>query len=79
MKNKNLIIGILVFALILLFFGGFGGMMGLWNYGGYGMMGMMYGYDYSIWTLVFNWIYMVLIIVALVLLIIWLARQIQKK
>ena len=58
MENKNLIIAAVIIAFILLLLGGFGGMMGLWNYGSYGMMGMMYGYGYSAWGLIFNWIYM---------------------
>jgi len=72
MKNQNLIIGIVIVVLVLLFFGGFGGMMG-WNYG---IMGMMYGYDSGMW--IFGWIYMILVSVALVLLIVWLFKQVQK-
>ena len=66
MKNENIIL-IIVLAVLALFifsgFGGYGGMMG-GNYGG----GMMF----------FGWIYGILILIALVLFIVWLAKQIQK-
>ena len=72
MKNETLILVIFgAIALALLFtgvgFGGYGGMMGM-MYGGYGS-GMMF----------FGWLYGILILVALVLLIVWLFKQIQKK
>jgi len=70
MKNKEfnwLIIGIVLVVL----FSGFG-MMGFSNYG-YG--GMMYSYGFMS---SFGWIYMVLVSTVLVLLIIWLFKQIQK-
>jgi uncharacterized membrane protein len=69
MKNENLVIGIIVLALILLFFGGFG-MMG---WGSYGMMGYAWP---GMWL--FGWLFMALIIVALVLLIAWLIKQLKK-
>lgn len=72
MKNETLvliILGAIVLALLLtgVGFGGYGGMMSM-MYGGYGS-GMMF----------FGWIYGILILVALILFIIWLAKQIQKK
>ena len=67
MKNENLIIGIGVLVFIVLLFGGFGGMMNM-MYGTYGS-GMMF----------FGWIYGLLILIALILLIFWLAKQLQNK
>ncbi|MCR4327722.1 MAG: hypothetical protein NUV46_04030 [Nanoarchaeota archaeon] len=60
-----IVAAVLVFLLSSFGFMGYGGMMG-GNYNGYGMM-------------FFGWIYGVLILIALVLLIIWLMKQIQKK
>ena len=42
------------------------------------MGGMMYG-GYGSGAAIFSWAFGLLVIVALVLLIIWLAKQIQKK
>ena len=72
MKNETLVLVILgAVVLALLFtgvgFGGYGGMMSM-MYGGYGS-GMMF----------FGWLYGILILVALVLFIVWLVKQIQKK
>lgn len=79
MKNENLIIGIGVLVFVVLLFGGFGGMMsfGGSNYGFGGMMNMMYG-TYGSGMMLFGWIYGLLILVALVLLIAWLAKQFKK-
>jgi peptidoglycan/LPS O-acetylase OafA/YrhL len=49
----------------------------LYGFGG-GMMSMMYG-SYGIGMMLFGWAFMLLISVALVLLIIWLLKQIKKK
>ncbi len=79
MKNENLIIGIGVLVFIVLLFGGFGGMMSLGNsYGFGGMMNMMYG-TYGSGMMFFGWIYGLLILIALILLIFWLAKQLQNK
>jgi uncharacterized membrane protein len=43
-----------------------------------GMGGMMYG-TYGSGMMTFGWLYSVLILVALILLIVWLVKQIQKK
>ncbi len=53
---------------------------GLWNgfFGYNGMMGMMYG-AYGIPMLFFGWIFGVLIVVALALLVVWLAKKIEKE
>jgi len=76
-KTTWIIVGII--ALFLLFvvpwggrWGGFCGMMGGYesNYG----WGMMSGGAFG-----FGWIFMILVIVALALLIIWLAQQVQHK
>lgn len=42
--------------------------------GCYGMMGGAYGYG----GMIFGWLFGALVVVALVLLIIWLVKQIQK-
>jgi len=75
MKNEQIILWIVGIAVLLFLFGGFG-MMG---YGGFGswMGNMMYGYAYSgMW--IFGWLFMILVAVALVLLIMWLIKQLQK-
>ncbi|MGA2130052.1 MAG: hypothetical protein ABSG05_00335 [Candidatus Pacearchaeota archaeon] len=53
---------------------------GLWNgfFGYSGMMGMMYG-AYGFPMMIFGWIYGILIVVALALLVLWLAKKIQEK
>lgn len=43
-----------------------------------GMGGMMYG-AYSPGFMVFGWLFSILVLVILVLLIVWLIKQIQKK
>jgi hypothetical protein len=45
---------------------------------GYGMWGMMSG-GYGTGGFLFGWLFSVLVLVALVLLIVWLIKQIQKK
>ena len=77
MKNEKLIMSISIVLLILITFNGFSsfGMMNGWNGG---MMNMMYNYGFGgMWL--FGWLFMVLIIVALVLFILWLIRQLQTK
>lgn len=73
MKNNDSFIWIIIAIAALLLVGsfGFGGF-------GYGMMGMMYG-TYGSGMMFFGWLFGVLTLVALVLLIIWLYKQIQKK
>ncbi|MDO8467863.1 MAG: hypothetical protein Q7S56_02870 [Nanoarchaeota archaeon] len=65
--NNNLIIGIVIAVAVFLLFGmfGFGGMMGNWGYGFGGM-----------W--IFGFLFMTLILVALVLFILWLVKQLQE-
>lgn len=45
---------------------------------GYGMMGMMYG-SYGLGMMIFSWLFGILVAVALILFIVWLIKQIQKK
>ena len=66
MKNETLIWVIVAVVVIFFLFGGFG-------YGG--MMGGTYGSG----MMNFGWLYGTLILVALVLFIVWLTKQIQKK
>lgn len=71
MKKINLIIPILLSLVttVLADTGdGYCGMMGGMMSGAFGMGGMFFG-----------WIFGILVLVALVLLIIWLVKQIQKK
>lgn len=76
MKNKNLLMWIFGIAVLLLLFGGYGMMgYGRIGYGFGGMMGMMYGI-YGSGMMFFGWIYGILVLVALVLFIIWLFKQI---
>ena len=74
MEDNNLLIGIIIAVVIFLVFGmfGFGGMMG----GGYGMMG---NWNYSFGGMwIFGFLFMALIIVALLLFILWLIKQLQN-
>ena len=71
--NNNLLIGILTAIVVFLVLGmsGFGGMMR-----GYGMMGnWSYGFG-GMW--VFGWLFMILVIIALLLFIVWLVKQLQN-
>jgi len=82
MENKDLIIIIIAIVLALLLFSGFGMMTGFFgNYGGYGGYGgMMTGYNYGYGMMTgffgFGWIIMILVVIALVLFIVWLIKQI---
>ena len=74
MENNNLLIGIAIAVAIFLLFGmfGFGGMMG-----GYGGMMGNWGYGFGgMW--IFGFLFMTLILVALVLFILWLVKQLRK-
>jgi len=74
MENNNLLIGIAIAVAIFLLFGmfGFGGMMG-----GYGGMMGNWGYGFGgMW--IFGFLFMALILIALVLFILWLAKQLQN-
>ena len=74
-ENETIIAVVIVFAVIILF-GGFG-MMGFSSYGYGGMMGN-FGYGFGgMWL--FGSLFMVLILVALVLFIAWLIKQLQKS
>lgn len=46
--------------------------------GSCGMGGMMYG-SYGSGMMLFGWLFSLLVFVALILLIVWLIKQIQKK
>ena len=74
-RNENWVWVLVIVLLVLFLFGGFSGMMG-WR-GGYGMMGNYFGSNFG-----FTWIFMliiwVLVIIALVLGIMWLTRQLQQ-
>jgi len=72
-ENNDLLIGIIIVIAVFLVLGmfGFGGMMG----SGYGMMG---GFGLgSMW--IFGFLFMALILVALVLFILWLIKQLQDN
>ena len=73
-NNNNLIIGIIIGVAVFLLLGifGFGGMMG----GSYGMVGN-WGFGFGgMW--IFGFLFMTLILVALVLFILWLVKQFQE-
>ncbi len=72
-NNETLIWVIAIIAVVVLLFGGFG--MGFGGYGG--MMNMMYG-AYGGGMMFVGWLYGILILVALILFIAWLVKQIQK-
>jgi hypothetical protein len=48
------------------------------SYSGSGMMGTMYG-SYGGGMMIFGWIFMILVSIALILLIMWLIKQLKKK
>lgn len=73
MKNNNDLTIIVIVALFILFFSGFG-MMGFGGMGG--MMGM---FNYGFNSIMFGWLFMPLIIVALVLFIVWIVKQLQEN
>ncbi len=74
MKNNETITWILIAAAVIILLSNGFGMMGFGNYGYRGMMGN-YGFS-GMW--IFGWLFMTLIFVALVLLIVWLVKQLQK-
>ncbi len=70
-KQDNTLTWVIIAVLAVLLFGGFGMM-------GFPFGGMMYGYGFSgMW--IFGWLVMVLILVALVLFILWLVKQLQQR
>ena len=73
-KENNAVIVAVIVLLILLIFGGFG-MMGFGNYGG--MMNWGYGGFGTMW--IFGWLIMSLVVIALVLFIMWLVKQLQNS
>jgi len=76
MKTDNALITIVIVILALfLILGLFGGMIGYSNYGMGGMMQWMYpGLGFMPF---FGWLFMILIVIALVLFIAWLVKQLQ--
>jgi len=76
MKTEEIVIIVVAVIVFLVFAGGFSG----YNMMGYGgMMGMMSGaYGFGSMML-FGWIFSILLLVALVLFIVWLIKQLQKK
>jgi hypothetical protein len=73
MKDDNTLIIVIVIIFAVFLVGGFG-MMGF-PFG----MGMMSGFYGGFGMGFFGWLFMILVVVALGLLIIWLIKQIQKK
>ena len=71
MKTKNLLVILFVSLISLSFVSA-----QQYNCPGFGMMG---GYGYSGIGYVFGWIFMILALVALVLFIVWLVKQIQNN
>jgi len=71
-NNSTWIITLIVVLLVLLFFGSFG----MFGFGTYGMINPMFGSGFG-----FMWIFMllvpILIIIALILFIAWLVKQLQ--
>src|SRR3989344_2543768 len=75
MKNDNTLIIIVTVILAQFLFNGFG-MMGFGGYGMGGMMNWMYGTGFGfMW--IFGMIIWIFIVIALVLFIMWLIRQLQ--
>lgn len=74
MKNENTLLIVIGVIIAVFLIGGLGYGMMNYNYG-YRMMGGYYGYGMG----VFGWIFMILVAIVLVLLIVWLIKQIKKK
>jgi len=72
-NNEVLLIVGIVLLILIVFYGG--GMMGFGVFGSrYGMMDGFYGGS----GFIFGWIFMLVVLVALVLFIIWLIKQLQN-
>ena len=76
MKNENTLITIVAIILVLFLVGGFG-MMGFGSMMG-GTYNIMSG-SYGIGGMFFGWLIGLLIVIVLVLVSIWLIKQIQDK
>lgn len=73
MKQDNSLIWVVIAVAAFLLIGSFG-----FGWAGYGMMPMMYG-SYGSGMMFFGWIFGVLILVALILFIMWLIKQLQPN
>lgn len=73
-EDNSLLVVIIVLLVLLVLTSGFG-MMGFGGIGG--MMNMMYG-GFGSGMMIFGWFFGILLLVALVLFIAWLVKQIQK-
>lgn len=74
MKTENLILSIVIAFLAVFVISLLSGMMSYNSYG-IGMMGNFFGGFGFMWL--FGWLFMILILVALVLFIIWMVKQLQ--
>ena len=74
MKNDTIVTAIVAAVAFIVILGAlsFGGMM---SFGGYN--GMMGGYSCGGFMGIFGWLFMVLLVVALVFFILWLIKQLQ--
>ena len=73
MKTQNTILTVSIALIVLFLISTFS------NQGyGYGMMGMM-GFGYNPFMALFGWVFMLLILIALILFIIWLVNQLQPR
>lgn len=72
--KEQTLVWIVIGVVVLLFLTG-SGMMG---WGGYGGMTNMMSGNYGSGMMFFSWLYGVLILIALVLFIVWLIKQVQK-
>ena len=68
-KRDNMLTWIIIAALVIFLFGGFGMM-------GFPFGGAIYGFS-GMW--IFGWLFMTLILTALILFIAWLVKELQKK
>jgi len=85
-KEQPLLLVVIIALIVLVVFGG-AGMMSFGNFSGYGrmmnygygMMGGSYGYGLGFGAMwLFGTLMMILVVVALVLLILWLIKQLQE-
>ena len=78
-KENNVVFGIIIALIVLLFLSGFGmmgfGNFGMMGFGNFGMMNGFYGGFGFMWII--GWLIMILIVIALVFFILWLINQLQ--
>lgn len=74
-ENENFLIIIAIIVLLLIF--GWFGMMNF-SYRTNGMMSWMFGAGFGFMG-IFGWLFMTLVLIALIILIVWMIKQMQSR